>query len=216
MADTAINLTKEKLVSLHQEVPADHYDRVIKHNLPSRIWHGSRFYQVMQVVKAVDGPVLDIGCHGGTFTKRLLGGIGSQEIFGVDISPKAIALAAKRMPFGSFQVADAQKLPFQDNYFSAVFCLEVLEHIDNPAAVLTGIRRVLKPGGYAVVLVPTDNLLFRVGWFIWNLYSPVWKHVHIQSFCGQRLEKMIRKAGLEIITVKTFNLGMLKIIIFQK
>lgn len=216
MKNIATNLTNEDLLKLHEDVPADHYDRVIRKSFLSKIWHGTRFNHVLKAIKKVDGPILDIGCHGGTFTKRILSTIGNKDLYGIDISPNAVALASKKIPSGHFQVADAQSLPFGDSYFSAVFCLEVLEHIDNPGAVLEGIKRVLKPGGYALILVPTDNFLFRLGWFIWNLYSPVWKHVHVQSFRGQSLEEMISKTGLEVLSSKTFNFGMLKLVVVKK
>lgn len=214
--DYTERLTNEELLKLHEDVPADHYDRVIRQNLFSKIWHGTRFREVLKEVRPVEGAVLDIGCHGGTFTKRILSKLKSKKIFGIDISPNAVALASKRIPFGNFKVADAQKIPFKDNYFSAVFCLEVLEHIDDPLAVLSGIKRVLGPKGYGVILVPTDNILFRIGWFVWSLYSPVWNHVHVQSFQKETLEKLMKKIGLKIIRVKTFNLGMLKLIVFEK
>lgn len=216
MKNAAINLTNEDLLKLHEDVPADHYDRVIKTSLPSKVWHGTRFRHVLKALKKVKGPVLDIGCHGGTFTKKILSTIGGGEIYGIDISPKAVALASRRIPSGHFQIADAQNLPFKDGYFSAVFCLEVLEHIDNPRDVLEGMKRVLKPDGYALILVPTDNFLFRLGWFVWNLYSPVWKHVHVQSFRGKSLEEMISKTGLEVLSSKTFNFGMLKLVVVRK
>lgn len=57
--------------------------------------------------------------------------------------------AARPMVF-----ADAANLPFADTSFDVVVCLEVVEHVPNPARVLQEIRRVLKPGGRAYVSMP--------------------------------------------------------------
>lgn len=209
-------LFKKTLVEIHEDVPADHYDIGIKKNLFQKYWHWRRFHEISSVIKPVDGPILDIGCHSGTFTTRILSKVKSRQIYGVDISHSAIRAINKKIPDGHFEIADASNLPFKDNFFEAIFCLEVLEHVDNPSSVLAEIKRVLKDEGYGVILVPTDNKLFRTVWFIWTLCYPVWRHAHVQSFSGDLLEKNLKQVGLKIEKVKTFNLGMLKLIVFKK
>ncbi|KKT40425.1 hypothetical protein A3K29_03430 [Candidatus Collierbacteria bacterium RIFOXYB2_FULL_46_14] len=66
--------------------------------------------------------------HSGTFI-----GLDMQEGPGVDV------------------VASANKLPFPDNHFDLVLCLETLEHADKPWLVAAEIERVLKPKGVAIV-----------------------------------------------------------------
>jgi ubiquinone/menaquinone biosynthesis C-methylase UbiE len=188
---------------------------VLKNLFLNKVFQES-FLEVLKKINVVNGPILDVGCHGGTFTKKILDKLKSKEIYGVDISHRAIDLVRKRMPYGHFEVADAASLPFKDNFFEAVFCLEVLEHVDNPTQVLSEIKRVLKKGGYAIFLVPSDNKLFKLVWFLWTLYYPVWKHAHVQSFSGSVLENYILNTGFKIEKVKNFNLGMLKLIVARK
>ncbi len=206
----------KSLLEIHEDVPAEHYDVGIKKNLFQKYWHSRRFKEVLKVIKSVTGPVLDVGCHSGTFTNVILNKIGSRDIYGIDISPEAIKLAQKRIPFGHFEVADATKLPFKSDLFDAVFCLEVLEHVDDPLSALREIYRVMKKGSYGVVLVPSDNKLFKIVWFIWTLVYPVWRHAHVQSYSNGTLEKTIEKLDFKIKLVKDFNLGMLKLIVFEK
>ena len=206
----------KSLLEIHEDVPANHYDQGIKRNMFQKYWHWSRFSEVLKSIQPVTGAVLDIGCHGGTFTQRLLGKLQTKDIYGIDISPSAVTLIKKRLPFGKFQVADAQKLPFQDNFFEAVFCLEVLEHVDDPISVLQEVKRVLKKGGKFYILVPSDNKLFKIIWLMWTLYYPHWRHAHVQSYNKNVLEKFLNELGFKIIKVKAFNLGMLKLLICQK
>lgn len=208
--------TNKNLVEIHEDVPADHYDQGIKRNLFQKFWHSRRFIEVLKKIRSVDGPILDVGCHSGTFTKKIIEKLENKQIYGVDISRRAIELAKKRISYGHFEVVDAGQLPFTENFFEAIFCLEVLEHVDNPKKVLLEINRVLKKGGYAIFLVPSDNKLFKIVWFLWTLYYPVWKHAHVQSFSGSILENFISNTGFKIEEVENFNLGMLKLIVARK
>lgn len=207
---------KKSLQERHEDVPADHYDLAIKNNSFQRYWHFKRFSEVDRFITPVSGNVLDVGCHSGLFTNRILKKMKASKIYGIDVSSNAIERAKSRIPRGHFQVADAYSLPFQDGIFDAVFCLEVLEHVDFPEKVLSEIKRILKKGGYGVILVPTDTLLFRAIWFIWNLRYKVWTHTHVQSFTDSKLEDLIKEKELEINDSKTFHLGMLKLVKFSK
>ncbi|MBX4200307.1 class I SAM-dependent methyltransferase [Candidatus Parcubacteria bacterium] len=51
-------------------------------------------------------------------------------------------------------VGDIHNLPFGDNSQEAIFCLAVLEHVENPIKAFKEMYRVLKPGGYCLVYVP--------------------------------------------------------------
>lgn len=202
----------KNLKTLHEEVSPNHYDLGIKKNLFQKYWHFRRFCEVLKMADTISGKVVDIGCHSGLFTEKIILKINPSEIYGIDISKKAIKKAKQRIKKGKFITGDAQELPFKNNYFDAAFCLEMIEHVDYPEKVMQEMYRVLKKGGYGIILIPTDNLLFKVIWFLWNLRYPVWKHVHVQSFPGNILEEMVKEKGFKIDRVKTFNFRMLKLV----
>lgn len=52
---------------------------------------------------------------------------------------------------------DVQDMPFKDNEFDVVFCNHVLEHVDDDAKAMSEIFRVMKPGAFAILLVPFDS-----------------------------------------------------------
>jgi ubiquinone/menaquinone biosynthesis C-methylase UbiE len=72
-----------------------------------------------------------------------------------DISYMMVA-TARRKSTGSadFCVASGEALPFKEHTFDTVLCMDVLEHVHSPDAVLGEISRVLAPGGVAFVTTP--------------------------------------------------------------
>lgn len=82
---------------------------------------------------------LDVGCNSGYMAEFLPEGC---ESHGVDVSPRLVERAAKRM--ASAQVARAEALPFPDSSFDVVNVAEVLEHVHDPAKVLAEACRVAR------------------------------------------------------------------------
>ena len=93
--------------------------------------------------------VLDLGCAGG-FMAEALAARGAL-VTGLDPAGEAVAAAAARSrATGSnvdYLVGTGEHLPFTDASFDIVVCVDVLEHVQDLAAVIGQIRRVLRPGG---------------------------------------------------------------------
>lgn len=58
-------------------------------------------------------------------------------------------------------VADAGQLGFRSDSFDSVLCTQVLEHVPDPYCVLSEVRRVLRPGGLALLTVPLNAGIHR-------------------------------------------------------
>ena len=112
--------------------------------------------------------VLDIACGGGYLLKQLQGrGCG---LFGCDISPEALRIAAAQAPEARFAVSDAEMLPYPDASFDMVYNLGSLEHFLDMNAALREMRRILRPHSsfhishysfrpQAVVMVPNSRYI---------------------------------------------------------
>lgn len=86
----------------------------------------------------VCGRVLDVGC-GSKPHKRLFPGL---EWVGIDTRPVGDV------------VGDAEQLPFDDESFDTVLCVNVLHLVESPIRAMREMARVLKPGGHLVLIVP--------------------------------------------------------------
>src|SRR5262245_24816765 len=117
--------------------------------------------------------LLDVGCNVGEHLSSYAAAYPQIRLSGVDINPAAVAMARANLPQADLHVTSATVLPFSDNSFDCVTCIEVLEHI--PAALreqaLAEVRRVLRKGGRFILRVPhaglfafldSNNLRFRM------------------------------------------------------
>ena len=96
--------------------------------------------------------VLDVGCGPGSISVGLAEAVAPGELHGIDMEPSQIEVAGHLAQSHGrdnviLQVADALNLPFEDDYFDAVHCHNILMHVPDTAALLTELKRVLKPGG---------------------------------------------------------------------
>jgi len=57
-------------------------------------------------------------------------------------------------------VGDAEKLPFPNEYFDVVLCIETLEHLMEPPKAANEIKRVLKPSGKIILTTPSKHAVF--------------------------------------------------------
>ena len=96
--------------------------------------------------------ILDFGCGPGTISVGLARAVAPGEMHGVDMEESQIELARSVARVGgqdnaTFQVGDVSHLDFEDNFFDVAHCHNVLMHVPDTLAVLTEVKRVLKPGG---------------------------------------------------------------------
>jgi len=91
--------------------------------------------------------ILDAGCGSGNVTKIIKNIRSDVEIYGVDLQKN------KKLPkFIKFRKVSIENLNiFKNDYFDAVFCFHVLEHLKRPETAIQEFKRILKPNGSLVV-----------------------------------------------------------------
>lgn len=111
-------------------------------------------YRIGRMSKYLSGHWLDFGCADGGYDDELLNR-GATSICGVDVEHDRILEAKRRNTMNAeYLTFDGHTLPFSDEQFDGTFMNEVFEHVADEARTLSEVRRVLKPGGYLVLISP--------------------------------------------------------------
>jgi SAM-dependent methyltransferase len=101
--------------------------------------------------------VLEVGCGAGHSTARLRQMLpASTSLQACDVSPDNVARARQIAPDVPVTVESIYELPRPDKSVDLVVCLEVLEHLDEPARALREVGRVARMG--AILSVPREPL----------------------------------------------------------
>jgi SAM-dependent methyltransferase len=114
-------------------------------------------YQILGRYQWKDKRVLEVGCGQGS-TLNFLPGLGAR-VYGTDMSASSLARArdgSEELGYADrveLSIGDAEDLPFNDEFFDAVICLGVLHHTSDTGKGVREIFRVLKPGGFAIVML---------------------------------------------------------------
>lgn len=97
--------------------------------------------------------LLEIGCGNGWISLRFA--MSGARVWGCDISPKVLEVARRYAHAASLEInyepMICEEMTYEDNFFDIVFMHMALHHCDVPAAAKQ-IRRVLKPGGKAIIV----------------------------------------------------------------
>jgi ubiquinone/menaquinone biosynthesis C-methylase UbiE len=127
--------------------------------------------------------VLDVGCGTGLLFNYVAGK--AETVVGLDISRKSLLHAKNRsQKFASVNLiwADADNLPFNNEVFSHVFAITLIQNMPSPVKTLTEVKRVTKND--AVIVVTGLK----------------------KKFSSEDFLRLLRKTGLNIIEVKNENL----------
>ncbi|GAD52245.1 2-methyl-6-phytyl-1,4-benzoquinone methyltransferase / 2-methyl-6-solanyl-1,4-benzoquinone methyltransferase [Halarchaeum acidiphilum MH1-52-1] len=162
------------------------------------IWNEEMRAEALDMLALDDSDrVLDVGCGTGFGTEGLLRY--TDDVYALDQSEgqleKAWAKLGKRDPV-SFTFGDAERLPFADDSFDAIWSSGSIEYWPNPVVALREFRRVAKPGGKVLVVgpnYPRSTLFQKLADAIMLFYDEA------------EADRMFREAGFERFEHRTMG-----------
>ena len=158
--------------------------------------------------------VLDVGCGGGILSESMAE-VGAQ-VTGIDLGDKALQVAklhllesGKQVEYRKIAVEElAQEKP---GYFDVVTCMEMLEHVPDPASVVRACSLLVKPGGHVFFSTlnrnPKSYLLAIIGAeYVLNMLARG-THDYVKFIKPSELAQFCRSNGLNVTDIigMTYN-----------
>lgn len=164
-----------------------------------------RLDYVAQRMRLQDAQVLDLGCGGGLLSEALAKA--GAKVTGIDLAPDLIKVAKlHRLESGvqvDYREQSAEALAEQaPGTFDAITCMEMLEHVPDPAAILRACATLLKPGGRLFLSTlnrtPAAFALAIVGAEYIARLLPKGTHQYRDFIRPSELARWLREAGLQL------------------
>jgi len=167
------------------------------------VWqHGAALLDLLN--PAAGEAILDLGCGTGHLTAQLAAR--GARVVGIDLSQEMIATARQHYPDLSFEIADARKLAY-DQEFDGVLSNAVLHWVPEAAAVAAGVARALKPGGRFVAELGGRGNVARLLAALRHAARPLgieladtWYFPSIAEYT-----RVLEEAGLEVTLANLFD-----------
>lgn len=149
--------------------------------------------------------VLDVGCGGGILSESMAGR--GAIVTGIDLGDKALKVAklhllesGRKVSYRKTAVEDIAKE--EPHHYDVVTCMEMLEHVPNPASTVNACARLVKPGGWIFFSTinrnPKSYLFAIIGAeYVLNLL-PRGTHDYAKFIKPSELARMARRAGLDV------------------
>ncbi len=170
------------------ELQALHYASVDKESI-------ARYQQALAMVGNLSGcAVVDVGCKKGHLRELLRERYQDVRYVGLDISETVLSTIAE--PGEEFRHCDVMEgIPYADGSFDVAFCLELIEHVENPTFLVSELKRVVKPDGIIALSAPNPYYYEEV---IANIFGRYDSAGHIACFTPRTMASLLSFLGLEI------------------
>jgi 2-polyprenyl-6-hydroxyphenyl methylase / 3-demethylubiquinone-9 3-methyltransferase len=184
---------------------------------PSRPLHELnplRMSYIESVAGLQDARALDVGCGGGILSEALARR--GARVLGIDLSQPVLDVAElhaheAKLPLQYQAIAAEELAAANPGSFDLVTCMEMLEHVPDPAATLTALATLVKPGGNIVVSTlnrkPMAFAVAIIGAEYLARMLPRGTHEYLKFIRPSELARWGRAAGLDLIDLTgiTYN-----------
>jgi SAM-dependent methyltransferase len=197
--------------------PAETYDYLTRKEADMAFKR--RAWTIFEWLGPTDGQtILDCGCGRGFYLK-MLRHLGTARLFGIDLELPYLRKArcnTADLPAVLVGNASIYDLPFPDETFDAVLLSEILEHVDRDVEALREVRRVLKPGGLALLTVPHADYPFWWDPINKTLETLFGTHIgrgplagiwafHVRLYTPEKLREAALAAGFQVEEERSFT-----------
>jgi SAM-dependent methyltransferase len=169
----------EDLEEFHEESTRDHPIEVLTRTTMIRLLGEL----------APTSTIVEVGCSTGYMLEDLRRTFPSARVLGFDLIASGLHKAHLALPDCLVAQADACQLPVADDSADAVISVNLLEHVPDDSRALAEIKRILRPGAAAVLVIPAGPSLYD--------YYDRFLH-HERRYARHELARKARAVGLDV------------------
>ncbi|MGD2117302.1 MAG: bifunctional 2-polyprenyl-6-hydroxyphenol methylase/3-demethylubiquinol 3-O-methyltransferase UbiG [Chromatiales bacterium] len=162
-----------------------------------------RLEYIDQLAGLASKKVLDVGCGGGILAESMA--VKGAEVTGIDMGENNLQVARLHL-LESGQQVEYQRIPAEQlaherpGHFDVVTCMEMLEHVPDPASIIDACAKLVKPGGHVFFSTlnrnPKSYLFAIIGAEYLLRLLPKGTHDFAKFIKPSELDRWIRQAGL--------------------
>lgn len=172
-------------------------------------YYGHPRPEMLRLVPKNAQHVLELGCADGAFAAEVKDHTGA-EVWGIELSETAAEQAAAVIDRVLVGDAGDQIAQLPDAYFDVIVCNDVLEHLVDPLAILTGLRSKLKPDGVVVASIPNIRYLPALSKIVFRKDFPqddigIFDRTHLRFFTRKSIVRTFTAAGFTVNRIKGIN-----------
>lgn len=159
---------------------------------------------------SITGNVLDFGAGNGELARRIKRGTNVENITCIDLlHPPHVNDDGMQ-----WDTADLnERTPYEDQNFDAVLAAEVIEHLENPRAVLREWTRILKPGGWIIFSTPNNESIRSILALIFRGHYQAFGDesypAHITPLLHKDIQRIAKETGIDVLAFRYTNHGMI-------
>ncbi|WP_243370205.1 glycosyltransferase [Geotalea sp. SG265] len=167
-------------------------------------YYGFSRPEVQELVSPKAKRILDVGCAAGTMGGELKEKL-QAEVWGIECQPEAAGLAAKKLDKLLTGTVEEKLAKVPDGYFDTIIFADVLEHLRDPAAILSAARAKLAAGGEIVASIPNVRHWSVVKGLLegeWDYTDEgILDRTHLRFFTRQGVMELFGNAGFTPTTM---------------
>jgi dolichol-phosphate mannosyltransferase len=172
---------------------ADYDDRAFSSRIPIQCyWQRRRYAIVLRMLGGAER-VLDVGCGSSKILEAL------PQAVGLDLNLPVLRFRRKSNRL--LVNGDIRALPCKNEYFNAVICSEVVEHLPYEASLFRELGRVLAKDAILIIGTPNyDRWQWRwLEWWYNRLLPAAHGQSHVEHYTETSLRKRLTEAGFEVL-----------------